>query len=99
MAYEVVMTPQSYSDLDTITAYLSQFYPSTPAKFITAFEKTKTNLSEMPYMYPVYEDIPLYRKAVVGKYLVFYTVDDGKKLVQIHHILRGAWDIPQHVRQ
>ena len=51
----------------------------------------------MPYMYPVYEDIPPFRKAVVGKYLVFYTVDDDKKLVQIHHILRGAWDIPQYL--
>ena len=97
MAYEVAMTPQSYSDLDAITAYLSQFYQSTPAKFIASFEKTKTNLTEMPYMYPVYEDIPAFRKALAGKYLVFYTVDDDKKLVQIHRILRGAWDIPQYL--
>ncbi|MHC6202726.1 type II toxin-antitoxin system RelE/ParE family toxin [Breznakiellaceae bacterium SP9] len=91
------MTPQSSSDLDTIVRYLSQFYPSTPARFIAAFEKTKINLSEMPYMYPVYEDMIPFRKAVVDKYLVFYTVADDRHLVQIHRILRGVWDIPQHL--
>ncbi|GHV73206.1 hypothetical protein AGMMS49940_05080 [Spirochaetia bacterium] len=97
MEYEIKVLAPAVADLDSIITYSSQFYPSTPKKFLDALEKVKLNLQDMPYMYPVYEKQPIYRKVVVLNYLVFYTVDDGKRLVNIHRILPGAWDIGRHL--
>jgi plasmid stabilization system protein ParE len=77
--------------------YLSQFYPGTPGKFLTGMDQIVLNLAENPKMYPVYSPKPGYRKAVVGKYIVFYTVDDENKRVEISRILRGSWDIKKYI--
>ncbi|GHV27036.1 hypothetical protein AGMMS4952_08080 [Spirochaetia bacterium] len=97
MEYEIKFLAPAVADLDSIVTYSLQFYPSTPKKFLDALEKAKLNLHDMPYMYPVYEKQPIYRKAVVLNYLVFYTIDDRKRLVNIHRILPGAWDITRHL--
>jgi len=34
---------------------------------------------------------------VVDQYLVFYRVNDGNKIVEIHRVLRGAWNLPQYL--
>ena len=40
---------------------------------------------------------PAYRRLVVDQYLVFYRVNDGNKIVEIHRVLRGAWNLPQYL--
>jgi plasmid stabilization system protein ParE len=60
--------------------------------------KKKTNrLKTHPYSCPVYEDVPDYRKLVVGDYLVFYIVNEDAKIVEIHRIFHGSRDIRQHL--
>jgi plasmid stabilization system protein ParE len=55
-------------------------------------------LKTMPYMCPAYEQLPLFRKMVVANYLVFYTIDDENKLIEIHRILPGSWDVEKHLQ-
>jgi plasmid stabilization system protein ParE len=97
MGYEVTLLDSAIEDVDSIVTYLSQFYPSTPEKFITALEKVKLNLQFMPSMYPIYDDVPIFRKVVMGKYLAFFTMDEERMIVEIHHILPGSWDITRHL--
>jgi len=40
---------------------------------------------------------PIYRKMVVDDYLVFYVVNDAKRVVEIRRILHGAIEIPVEI--
>jgi plasmid stabilization system protein ParE len=97
MAYEVEYLPRARETLDDIVGYLSQFYPNTPKKFLIGMDQIVHNLTENPNTYPVYSPKPGYHKAVVGKYIVFYTIDDENKRVEISRILRGSWDIKKYI--
>lgn len=48
-------------------------------------------------MCEVYRLDPAYRRMVVDQYLVFYRVNDENKIVEIHRVLRGAWNLPQYL--
>jgi hypothetical protein len=50
-------------------------------------------LAENPYRAAEYEYDVRYRKAIVDDYLIFYRVDDDKRLVSIFRILHGARNI------
>jgi plasmid stabilization system protein ParE len=47
----------------------------------------------MPLSCPAYEEDPFFRRMVLGDYLLFYSVDEGRKLVTIHRIFHHARDI------
>jgi plasmid stabilization system protein ParE len=96
MAYKVVMLPKADDSMDAILAYLSQFYSGNgAAKFYEQFKKITTHLMDHPYMAPIDADHPPYRRLVIGQYLAYYQVDEEKKTVNIHRILRGSWNIRQ----
>jgi plasmid stabilization system protein ParE len=98
MGYDVLFLAPALEDLDSIIVYLSQFYPSTPQRFLDALDKVTLNLQDFPYIYPVYQENPAYRKAGVSNYLAFYMVHDEKRLIEIHRILPGTWDIPRYLK-
>ena len=56
-----------------------------------------TKLGDTPKMCEVYRLDPAYRRMVVDQYLVFYRVTDENKIVEIHRVLRGAWNLPQYL--
>jgi len=87
----------AFDDKRKIKTYLKQFYPSTPKKFVAALKDRISALKDNPYMYPVYVHNPAYRKIVVSNYLVFYKVNDEKKIIEIHRILPGSWDIVRYL--
>jgi len=61
--------------------------------FQKAFDKVVRQLEENPYSWSEYYNYPLYRRAIAGKYIVLYIVDDEAHEVQIHRVLRGSVDI------
>ena len=56
-----------------------------------------TKLGDTPKMCEVYRLDPAYRRLVVDQHLVFYRVNDENKIVEIHRVLRGAWNLPQYL--
>jgi addiction module RelE/StbE family toxin len=80
-----------------IKAYLSQFYPSTPVKFLQSLKNRISALGDMPRMYEVYQDRKAYRKMTVSDYNVFYKIIEEKKIVEIHRVLHGKRDIAHHL--
>ena len=48
-------------------------------------------------MCEIYPLDPAYRRMVVDQYLVFYQVNDPARIVEIHRILRGSWNLPQYL--
>jgi addiction module RelE/StbE family toxin len=97
MAYAVVYTDPALLDLENIEAYLGQFYSGTPQKFADALRTQVKAIKNMPYMYPVYQGNPAYRKMLVTNYVVFYKVQDAEQTIEIHRILHGSQDMAQHL--
>ena len=85
--YELDYLPDADQDLEGISEYLSQFYESTFPNFMLALHRQIGNLRAMPNMGMRYKR---FRRLVVSDYLVFYKVDDEKRLVTICAILHGA---------
>jgi addiction module RelE/StbE family toxin len=98
MAYKIQYLDLAKSDVKEIKNYLTQFYPSTPAKFLADLKEKITNLASMPGMYEAYHDNPSYRRMVVSSYLIFYKVDDAKQTVEIHRVLHGARDLSRYLQ-
>jgi len=89
MKYKAVYLAPAMQDVSEIRNYLSQFYPNTPTKFLTALKKGIENICDNPYIYPAYEENLIYRKMVVLDYLVFYKAHESEGIVEIHRVLHG----------
>ena len=84
MTYKIKYLPLAVQDLNDIARYLSVFYPKTASRVLKELREKITKLGDTP-------------KMVVDQYLVFYRVNDGNKIVEIHRVLRGAWNLPQYL--
>jgi len=93
VAYEVKLLSLAEKDIDEICSYLSQFYPSTPGKFLDALEKNLDNIAFKPNMYQKYEYNKEYRKVVMGDFLIFYKADEENNQVYVYRILHGKRNV------
>ena len=98
MRYKLQYMETAEWDIENISEYLSNFYPSTPAKFLTAIKQSIENLSDNPYIYAEYEKNPAYRKITVQNYLVFYKVFEEEGVVRIYRVLHGARNVRDHLK-
>ena len=83
-------------DLKEIRDRLLEFGNKPPKKFRESFEKFCVNITKMPYMYPQYDLLPNYRRAVIEyDYLVFYQVEEWNSTTQaiVFRVLHGKRDI------
>jgi len=94
MNWDVILLPKALEDYMEVLDYLSGFYPSTPLKFDDALLRMKSRLAYNPRCCSVYRGNPAYRRAFVGKYTMLYKIDEERREVHIHRILRSSWDIP-----
>ncbi len=84
--------PMADLDLVEIDETLSQA-PVKAAKFFSSLDKQAYLLTKMPFMYPIYDEMPVYRKMVVLDYLVFYTVNEKAATIDVHRIINGRMDV------
>jgi len=98
MNYKIVYLEPSMGDVEEIRAYLSQYYPNTPDRFLAALKNGIEYLCDNPYLYAEYGDNPAYRKMTVQDYLVFYKVFEQDKIVEIHRVLFGMRNIKSFLR-
>ena len=96
MRYKLRYLPAADLDLMEIDEQLSQF-PVKASKFFSLLDKQTSKLKDTPLMYPVYDDVPLYRKMVVLDYLVFYIVNEAKKNVDVHRVINGRMDVKKQL--
>ena len=97
MNCQVVFMKDAERDLGDIEEYLSQFYANTIRKFFTMLQDRVLKLESMPYLYPVYDADPFFRRMVVGDYLLFYSVAEERNLMVVHRIFHAARDISQQI--
>ena len=95
MSWDVILLPRAHEDYKLIMRYLGRFYPSTPLRFDNEYLRTKSKLAYNPRCCSPYPDKPEYRRAIIGKYTMFYKIDEARREVHIHRILRSSGNIPQ----
>ena len=87
MTYKIKYLPLAVQDLNDIARYLSGFYPKTASRVLREMRDKITKLSDNPKMCEIYLFDPVYRKMV----------NDPARIVEIHRILRGSWNLPQYL--
>ena len=97
MKYKIVFLPEASIDSEEIRKYLSQYYESTVISFFALLKKRLDSLKINPLLAQVYPERPSYRLLVAEEYLVFYKVDENKKLIEVHRILHGSRDIGRYI--
>ena len=92
MTYKIKYLPLAVQDLNDIARYLSEFYPKTASRILKEMREKITKLGDTPKM------CEIYRRMVVDQYLAFYRVNDETRVVEIHRVLRGSWNLPQYLK-
>ena len=87
-----------YLPLAVQARYLSEFYPKTASRILKEMREKITKLGDTPKMCEIYRLDPTYRRMVVDQYLAFYRVNDKTRVVEIHRVLRGSWNLPQYLK-
>ena len=98
MTYQIQYLPLAVQDLNEIARYLSGFYPKTARRVLKELREKITKLGDTPKMCEVYRLDPAYRRMVVDQYHAFYRVNDETRVVEIHRVLRGSWNLPQYLK-
>ncbi|HNX29623.1 MAG TPA: type II toxin-antitoxin system RelE/ParE family toxin [Syntrophomonadaceae bacterium] len=96
--YRVDVSEPAENDLKDIVRYITSQLsaPISALSMIELFEDAMAGLADMPQRYPFVADERLaqmgYRKLSLKNYVVFYSIDEGNKVVDIERILYGRRD-------
>ena len=96
--YSVLISAPAENDLRDIVRYISAqlLAPMTVAKMMDAIEAAIAGLVDMPQKFPLVTDERLatmgYRKFIVKSYIVFYTIDEKSKVVDVIRIVYARRD-------
>jgi plasmid stabilization system protein ParE len=91
--YNIEISEPAESDLRDIVRYIYAKLdaPITALKMMDIIEKAIASLVDIPYRFPLVNDELLankgYHKLIVTNYIVFYTIDEDKNIVDVERIL------------
>ena len=97
MKYDSVFLPIADQDIIRINDALAE-YPNKAKRLFQELERKLRTLEDMPYLWPVYQNHPEYRRMVLEDHLLFYKVDENEHKVNIYRILFAKIDIPKHLK-
>ena len=96
--YRIDVSEVAENDLLDIVRYIaSQFSaPITALRMMELLEEAMASLSEIPQRFPLLADDRLsqmgYRKLAVKNYIVFFSIDEKNKVVDVERILYARRD-------
>ena len=96
MPFRIEYISTFYDDVIHFESILSE-YPQKAKRIFQKLEKSLLELEKHPMMYPIYEYFPGFRRITIEDYLVFYTVNENDKIVEIHRLLYGRMYIPKQL--
>ena len=85
-----------FNDIAEVTTYLEE-YSQKAKRIFEKIDKKLSNLLTNPKLYPVYENFTEFRKIVVEDYLVFYKISENSNVIEVHRLIYGKMDIPNHL--
>ena len=96
--YRVDVSEPAESDLVDIVRYIASQLsaPISALNMMELLEDAMAGLSDLPQRYPLVADDRLaqmgYRKLPVKNYVVFFSIDEKNKVVEVERILYGRRD-------
>jgi plasmid stabilization system protein ParE len=96
--YRVEISEPAENDLRDIVRYIAAQLsaPMTALKMMQRMEDAIAELEHMPKSYPPVLDDRLqaagYRKLIIKNHIVFFTIDEGKKTVNVERVLYARRD-------
>jgi plasmid stabilization system protein ParE len=101
--YKISYLPVANRDIADIVNYIAETLTAPKAAFdlLNALEESISRLKNFPYSCRVYQPVkPLereYRIMLVKNYVVFYTVNEHKKLVEIYRVIYAKRDFSRQL--
>jgi plasmid stabilization system protein ParE len=96
MKFETVYLPIANRDIIRIDDALIE-YPNKAKRIFQEMDSKVADLEEMPYMWPVYQANPAYRRMIIEDHLLFYKVDEDEHKISIYRILFDKMNILEHL--
>jgi len=99
MRYKLEYLPIAEKDIRSAAMYIAEELkaPMAAANLVREIRRKADNLCDMPYMYREYHSEPqnetIYRAMPVKNYIVFYTVHEEVKTIEVHRVLYARMDI------
>ena len=89
MDYKVIISPQADQELEEIAVFIAEDNPNRAISFISEIlESIENRLASFPNIGKPYKND--HRMIVFKGYIIFYTVDEKNKQVNVSHILNPA---------
>lgn len=89
---KVAFSPRSEEDLEEIADYIARDSPRSAIRFIAEIRASCGKLADAPLGYELQPQLdPDIRRAVHGRYLIFYSVNTDR--IRVERILHGARDL------
>jgi len=99
MSYRLKILDAGEQDIKTIEEYLAQYSRSAVRRFFESMKERIRSLKTMPFSCPEYEPDSFFRRMVLGDYILFYSVDEKRKLVIVHRIFHHSRNIDRHMSE
>lgn len=89
---KVIFSPRSEADLEEIADFIARDSPRRAIRFIAEVRETCEKRADAPFGYELQPQLdPDIRRAVHGRYLIFYSVDRDR--IRVERVLHGARDL------
>jgi len=96
MKYKPVYLPVANLDILRIDDALTE-YPNKAKRLFQEMESKIIDLEDNPYMWPVYQAKPEYRRMILEDHLLFYKVDCDEHKIRIYRVLYDKMNIPEYL--
>ena len=92
--YRVILSPQTSADLADIHGHIAADSPQSAASVIAGLTDAVDSLQHLPKRHPVYPirgrpAAEVVRRMPVPPYLIYYRVDDARRVVEVITIRHG----------
>lgn len=94
--YKIIITPTAFKEINKIYDYISEdLYAKNAARDI--MQRIENTIQKLKYAPKIYMQIEKtdelkrsYRRIVIKKYVILYTIDEKNKVVHIVHMYYGG---------
>ena len=96
--YKIIFTNDAITEMKSIFDYISKelYTPNAAKNLMLKIDESIENLKSMPNAYRIikrYDELNLvYRKIIVKKYSIIYTINETEKKVYIIHLYHSKQD-------
>ena len=90
MDFKVLIADSAVEDLREIVEFVAEDDPQAAERLANKLIDCALDLHALPYRCPVFDERRVIRKMTVPPYLIFYTCDESRRIVNIIHFWHGA---------